>query len=296
MVELIYNVTHTDLDGISCGILLKKMDSNIETIYANYGDIDSTLLALQQPASIYITDISCGEQTLMELLDNGNKVIILDHHKTALWLNSISHPNLYCNIDTSRSGTKLCYDYVNNHGVDVTAFYDYVEAVNSHDLWLRNNEASDKLALLFSLLGRDAFIDRYTKNPDITVTPQEQLLLDVEIRRRTDIIDKAIKRVVILTDIRGYTYGVVYAQGYISEIGNAILNAMPELAYVAIIGLHIRPTPNSKLGTVSLRSANKVDVSEIAQLHKGGGHPNAAGFILENWDPKYFNEDLRVNI
>ena len=88
----------------------------------------------------------------------------------------------------------------------------------------------------------------------------------------------------------------MYAQSYISEIGNAILNAIPELAYVAIIGLHIRPMPNSKLGTVSLRSANKVDVSEIAQLHKGGGHPNAAGFILENWDPKYFNEDLRVNI
>lgn len=296
MLNLNYNVTHTDLDGISCGIILKKLGSNIETIYVNYGDVDSALLALQQPANIYISDISCGEQTLMELLDNGNRVIILDHHKTALWINSISHPNLYCNIDTSKSGTKLCYEYVNDHGVDVTAFYDYVEAVNSHDLWLRNNEASDTLALLFSLLGRDAFIDRYSKDPSITVTPQEQLLLDVEIRRRTDIIDKALKRVVILTDSKGYTYGVVYAQSYISEIGNAILKAIPELAYVAIIGLHIRPTPNSKLGTVSLRSASKVDVSEIAQLHKGGGHPNAAGFILEDWDPKYFNEDLRVNI
>ena len=118
----------------------------------------------------------------------------------------------------------------------------------------------------------------------------------MEIRRRTDILDKAVKRVVVLTDSKGYTYGVVYAQSYISEIGNAILNAMPKLAYVAIIGLHIRPTPDNKLGVVSLRSASKVDVSEIAQLHKGGGHPNAAGFILENWDPKYFNEDLRVNI
>lgn len=296
MVELNYNVTHTDLDGISCGILLKKLDSNIETIYANYGDVDNTLLALQQPANIYISDISCSKSTLMELLDKGNKVVVLDHHKTALWLNDISHPNLYCKVDTSKSGTKLCYEYVNNHGVDVTSYHDYVEAVNSHDLWLRDNDASDTLAMLFSLLGRDAFIDRYTENPDITVTPQEQLLLDVEIRRRTDIIEKAIKRVVVLTDSKGYTYGVVYAQSYISEIGNAILNAIPELAYVAIIGLHIRPTPDNKLGVVSLRSANKVDVSEIAHLHKGGGHPNAAGFILENWDPKYFNEDLRVNI
>lgn len=292
-----YIVTHTDLDGVSCGILLSHhYSSKIEDVfYCNYGEVNEVLMNLPSNSDIYITDISCNKDTLEALLDKGSTVTIIDHHKTAEWLLDMEHPNLTVVLDTSMSATKLVYVYIRGN-LYHPDYHGYVDAVNSHDLWLEDRGVfGDALSQLLGILGRERFIDRFKNNPSLVFSSTEMLLLEINYEKVTNACDTAAARQVIRKDANGNTYSIIYTPKFTSEVGNYICSNY-DVDYVCLIHMDIRPNPEAKLGVVSLRSASKVDVSSIAQAHKGGGHPNAAGFNLENWDPTFFGIDLRVNI
>lgn len=291
-------ITHNDLDGISCELLFRAQDiiHIDEFISCNYGNVASEVSNTCAGDILYITDLSCDKDTLLNTLDKGVIVVILDHHRSALWLNDIRHPNLTVILDMDKSGTLITFEYLVNAGCAISMYKDYVDAVNSHDLWLRNNDHSSKLASLYSLLGRDAYLDRFLSNPNLVYTNTEQLILSIEKGKMDHAIERALNIVVRRVDTNGNTYGILYNDsGFTSEVGNAVAS-IDGIDYAIIVHMHIRPTPTSTLGVVSLRSTGKVDVGEIAEKHKGGGHRNAAGFLLENWDPVFFGVDIRVNL
>jgi len=71
----------------------------------------------------------------------------------------------------------------------------------------------------------------------------------------------------------------------ISVIGNAFLVANPDIDFI------LNLSPN---GSISLRSNNKADVSEIAAtLAGGGGHPNASGGRIGNFKEVYSYTDVK---
>lgn len=65
-------------------------------------------------------------------------------------------------------------------------------------------------------------------------------------------------------------YGIVFADKYISELGNELCKLNKELDYIVIVNMSTR--------SVSYRTIkDNIDVGMIAKEHGGGGHPKAAG-------------------
>ena len=91
-------------------------------------------------------------------------------------------------------------------------------------------------------------------------------------QREIDIyVESKDKQLVEKIDQFGHAYGVVFADRFVSELGNRLSELHPELDYIAMIDI--------SHGTVSYRTTSEnIDLGgEIAHCHGGGGHRKAAG-------------------
>lgn len=139
---------------------------------------------------------------------------------------------------------------------------------------------------LFYIYGREDFIDWTLKRlkyhgsyPEFPSFRDEDLLLLEQKQKDIDrYIEKKDKHLMVRTDAFGYTYGVIFAEQYFSELGNRLCELYPELDYVAMIDICG--------GKVSYRTVREdLDVGgTIAHSNGGGGHPKAAGSTFDGWD------------
>ena len=82
-----------------------------------------------------------------------------------------------------------------------------------------------------------------------------------------------------------YMYGVVFADKYISELGNELCKLNRELDYIAIVNMSTR--------SVSYRTIkDDVDMGMIAKKYGGGGHPKAAGSKFDVYKLARFLDEL----
>lgn len=112
--------THTDLDGIGCEILAKiAFGKDVDVTNSEVSDINKNIKEfLDNPKNngiydkIYITDISVNKENAERLSNRPEKVQLLDHHGTALWLNQ--YPWAHVRVKDKEtgiltSGTELMY-------------------------------------------------------------------------------------------------------------------------------------------------------------------------------------------
>jgi oligoribonuclease NrnB/cAMP/cGMP phosphodiesterase (DHH superfamily) len=129
---------------------------------------------------------------------------------------------------------------------------------------------------LLYLIGQSKFIARFTENVDPAFTDGENLVLDIEdakIQKYIESKGKELHKDVI----NGDTVGVVFAEQYISQLGNELSKQNADLDYIVII--------QAGKGLVSYRTIHDhVNVAEIAKSNGGGGHPKASG---SSFDTKY---------
>lgn len=254
----------------------------------------------------YITDISINKE-IADLIENtqpkefeyGFKLnkdfTLIDHHPTALFLNKYWWCNIKIEVNGEKaSGTSLFYQSLVESGYDTMEIYSvdfesvltFVQEVKRYDTWLWKTKYNDKLAKqlndLLYILGRDRFIERSSDHwCDINDT--ENLLLQLEEEK----IDRYIKSknkdlMAYDLDISSYTseniktfykIGVVFAEQYISQLGNVLAIDHPELDFIVIID-------SGK--TVSYRGIkDNIDLGKIATIFGGGGHPNSAGSPID---------------
>ena len=73
------HISHNDLDGLGCGVLIKKfMPGNIKTVYLGYDDIDRYIEDnYHYYDKIIITDVSPQYGTV-EMLAGEKDVLIID--------------------------------------------------------------------------------------------------------------------------------------------------------------------------------------------------------------------------
>lgn len=145
-------MSHTDLDGYSCQLIMKYTPYTLFNYNANYGaEVKQTLdLVLQnikksddKSATILITDLNLNADEAKWLNSevtklNENKkditLLLLDHHSTGE--ESAKKYDWYF-LDTSRCATKITYDYVKEHfEFDEPKWMEkFVNIVNAVDLW-----------------------------------------------------------------------------------------------------------------------------------------------------------------
>jgi len=151
MQETIHHLSHIDLDGYSCQLIMKYTPYKITNYNANYGpEVKSKLdLILEninknsESALILITDLNLtadesrwlhGEVAKMNDANKEVKITLLDHHGSG---EESAKKFEWYYLDTQRCATKITYDYAKeNFKLDEPTWMNaYVNIVNAVDLW-----------------------------------------------------------------------------------------------------------------------------------------------------------------
>lgn len=227
---------------------------------------------------IYFLDICPPRDTLLRLADllatNGDKVYVLDHHKSAQAdLEGVDHPNLVITFDMDQSGAMLAWNRF-NWPVPAPRF---VELVQDRDLWKFELEGSKEFASFL-------FAQEYAfENWDILANGLENEEVRATIfaigegilgKQFKDIRELIAGGQVIELEIDGHSVPAVNVPYfYAGEMGHALLEQYPDAPFAATFYLE------QNAAKFSLRSTDdRLDVSVIAKKFGGGGHRNAAGF------------------
>lgn len=263
------HITHNDLDGLGCAVLIKKFFSGqIKTAYLGYDDIDSYIEEnMNYYDRIIITDVS-PSYGAVEMLAGEKEVLIIDHHATSHALTDF-HFTVH---DTSKCATMLTYEYLIQNGMKAENYKNFAECINDIDMWHLKRDDSLKMGVLFNLMGISRMEERFLNEPYTEFNDTEKLLITLEEERRDNYINKALKNLYTFKDVNGLNVCVVFAESYASELGNHIIvDGVAD--YVVLI--------NAQSKKVSLRSHKDVDIRVIAERNGGGGHKNAAGFSIK---------------
>jgi len=292
--------SHSDKDGIGCGILGKQAFSNIDIEYCDYDNINDKIKQYilteeyKNYDTTFITDISVNEE-VAELVNNIqsliSEVILLDHHKTAEFLNKYD----WCKVVESINGEKTCgtslfYYYLMEQGFlknsrawkwdGCSNLFSFVESVRKYDTYLWKtlyNEIEPKMwnDLLY-IMGRDNFIEKIMDivgfQHEFKLDEFDLKLLEYKQREIDHYIDSKDKSIIV-KEIQGYETGIVFAERYVSELGNKLSELHPELDFIVMIN----PSHSVSYRTIK----NNIDLGVIAGIYGGGGHPQASGSPID---------------
>lgn len=291
--------THSDLDGVGAVIVAKTIFGEGATVVYethNYDSIDKAIVDYYESEDYknyditYITDISVDSEEAILAIENIhnesiNYIKLFDHHKTALHLTEYE----WATIETEKPncGTSLLFKYliakhepildekiVNNLKVFVlnTAHWDTW-------LWKKyNNNDCKRLNDLFYMQGKGNFISKMTNkivSGASLFTEKENEKLDDRQKEIDYYIIKKNKQITKTSDSNGYHIGVVFAEQFVSELGNDLLTLNEDIEYVMLVDL------GAKRVSLRARETDDIDVSVIAESKGGGGHKSAAGFQIE---------------
>lgn len=327
--KTVHHLSHTDLDGYSCQLVMKYTPYKLFNYNANYGaEVKQTLeLILQniindnKSATILITDLNLTtdesrwlNNEITKLNENKKDItlLLLDHHGTGE--ESAQKYDWYF-LDTSRSATKITYDYVKENFEFNEPFWmeKFVNIVNAVDLWKMEekdnfeygkvcmrlvSETRELNKIMFAnvdnnykislLLEATKYIDK--ENAPIVLDEKIHMLKKEFFKKdKNDTLDNLVTEYIVkllgeakdekTIYYKGYKGFLSYGVGNTSIIGNGFLLTYPEYDFIVDV---------SYRGTVSLRANNKVSVSQISkEWTGGGGHPNAAGGRIIGFKEQY---------
>lgn len=306
-------ISHNDLDGVGCGIVGKLAFDNLSTEYVGYDDIDSVLIdtvnLMDKSLSVYsyliITDITALPST-MEYVNHKlgeSRVILFDHHKSALEYNKYKWCNIQVklNTDSLDCATHAFYralsdagHYEELSGLSKLKLSTFAEKVRRYDTWEWKNVYNDSKALklnsLYWMLEQKEFVSEYvdairhtSSKPTRLMEGEWQDLIDSKYDILFKTKDKEYQKLLkntqssllfdyALVDDVNYLYAFTFADRDISQLGNDLLDNLPHTDFVALL--------NPVNGKLSLRAKDNIDVSLVAKMFNGGGHKNASGGFM----------------
>ena len=230
--------------------------------------------------NVCMIDFSYKKDILLDLIKDANKLIILDHHKTAEEdLFSIPDKNKVFKMNYSGAFLAWLYFIYDDNNV----IPDLIHYVQDNDLWtkklantneysnyihfyLRNIKSFDELKLLLN--------NDYLKDKALTIGSTIMEINEININNA---VNNSVCKYTKIND-KYYFVGYCNSQILKSEIGNRIFNKYDKADFTAVYNIDDK---NNRT-IFSLRSLNdKEDVSYISKLFGGGGHRNASGLTLD---------------
>lgn len=297
--------THTDLDGIVCAIIMKYLcnglNVELDIEYCDYNNINervgkfldncNTIDYRKDYQNMFITDISINKE-IAEKIEKVNRryfigIKLLDHHQTALWLNEYKWAKVEVIDEETKkknSGTSMLFKYFNfqarlikylvNKNIDLLyLFAEYVRQYDTYEFKENNNIIPKQYNDLLNIYGREEFIKaimfKLEVLEDLSISNSEELLLEINQNQINRYIEEKQTQI-IRRKLLDYNIGVVFAERFVSELGNRLCENNKDLDFVVIIDM-------SK--SVSYRGIRE-DINlgkDIATLFGGGGHIKAAG-------------------
>lgn len=162
----VLSISHIDLDGISCQVVLRAQFGEITRMNISYGKIDEYLdilddyCARSQPEYVFVTDLSFRYEELDKLNKIASKhpnvkFIFIDHHPFEENGGEYKHlalPNLVIILSPKASATKLTFLYLKaKFGLLKEGLEQFVTYVNAYDIWLED-EPEFKVGFVYNEL------------------------------------------------------------------------------------------------------------------------------------------------
>ena len=300
------------LDGVTAAVAVARYHAGAELIpcFASNSRIDQVLRSISTrdapPGSqIWITDISWTQEEtnahLHTLAEHGVKLYWFDHHRTAIARHAagaIHAPFTDYVLSEAVSGARLVYEYLEKQlavsgkeNAAFTAFAPVVAQADDNDRWIHAIPGSRELALTVSTLaGHDsdnlsAYAALLNIDADITYTSAMQAAYEKATKEIKDSFALANQSQIRMPlPNSSYTLVTALCDGHPSEIGDSWGQQASKTVFVFY---------DRKNGGVSLRRSPdcNVDLSELAQMFDGGGHPAASGCRPEELD-KLFSHSM----
>lgn len=274
----IMSVSHNDLDGVGCQIVLGNVFKNIHFISSSYYNADDVLESIDYSRYDYVivTDLSPNNP---DLLDHP-KIWLFDHHDTML---PFHDPEKNRFVIDSVCATKLTHAIMvrmYKESLDLSHLDEFVDLVNDYDLYKRKIPKSWELnEIMFykyrAQKFRKAFKDGRTEFND------EELEFLEERRKKFEELYSNLE----LYDLPKIRACVIYKPECMNEVSERLNR---EEGYDIII---IR---NTRGGRTSIRSfLEGFNAGEFASTvsENGGGHVGSAGWFSEN--EKHFKQQVK---
>ncbi|VFQ74894.1 unnamed protein product [Cuscuta campestris] len=286
------------------------------TVYAPLRPGD---LPISQIDCVYLLDFVGPPCFLRHLSSLVRRVIVLDHHKTALEMlgaETYAGGEVFKVIDMDRSGATIAYDYfleklltattrdshngaANDGSLDrgirefrrLRRLFEYIE---DRDLWrwkLPDSKAFsnglDDLKIEFNARSNPSLFDQSCSLDLDSLISQGKMTIS----RKQKLIDDSLERSFIIA-LGGGTFGhclAVNADALFelrSELGNqlAIKSRELKLRGIGAVIYKVHDLKNDEVVKISLRSVDSEDTTPISQKYGGGGHRNASSFMLNYAD------------
>ena len=275
-------ITHDDLDGIGCAVIITKCFPNIQTFFVSYNEVNEITKALAEDEEltgipIMITDLSVNKE-VAKILDKRGNIELFDHHPTAKWLSKYE----WALIDTKMSATKLTYNFFSRL-FNLQDYAQFVDTVDDYDMWGYDTEPqllSQDIARLLEILGPERFYLRFVTTSSLELSDTEQMLLELDKSKELNYIKKSIENISLAKDAEGNMFGLIAADRYVNNVAHTILAHYLDIEYVMLVDF--------RKEKVQLRGRGNVHLGQLAKLADGGGHKKAAGFPLQNSAAQYF--------
>lgn len=268
-----------DLDGICSGAIVKKFIPDCEMIGVDYGD---NMIPPKGTELVFYVDISPNPEDWYHIGSKGvkRKIIYIDHHKKAIKI------ALNCFVDirncsTDKAACQLVWEYFTNESLP-----ESVRWIAKYDIWNFDEEKEDILDFQYGLKAQPDY-------KKLTSMLWNSLLNDIGsaaigfqgkiIRKYLELnttLDEELTLFIPEPMTPGYRFAVVlnqYPKYHVQEKAKEFYKDQKEYDGIAYIQM------NKNGFYISLRRLNEsddIDVSEVARLFGGGGHPAAAGFKI----------------
>jgi len=272
-------------------------------------------------ALILITDLNLttkeGTWIEKEAVRIGAKLQLLDHHATGA---TAAERFAWYKLDTTRCATLITYDWLQQHYAfdKENTLASIVQAINAIDIWVSDDVLFEYGKVMLGMISGAREINRIlfpaqdrafklsmieeAKNRVDTEDAPIQLDDDLhQIKKAffrqetnntkdnlvanyvTDLLTTDKQRLTI--NYKGYKGILGYNVGNASIIGNACMVENDDYDFYMDVNFR---------GNFSLRSNNKLDVSQMAaHIGNGGGHPNASGGKIEGYKDSFVYANVR---
>lgn len=297
--------TDSDLDGLGCSIVAKMaFGENAEVVHCTHRNLNQRVddflhNEFNHQYALFITDMAVNpelEKRLDEYHRQGASVQLIDHHVTSLHFNAYAWAYVETQYPDGRKtcATSLFYEHFVKEGWlrPTRSLEDFVDLVRQYDTWEweeTNTIMAKQLNDLFFMFGREQFEEDVLKrlrdnSESFELTDFENLLMGVEEKKIERYINTKNKQIV-QRQMGEYCIGIVHAEQYLSELGNALNKRNPHLDMVVLVNMG-----SKKVGFRTIHE--HVNVAEFAKIFGGGGHPKASGCELTDEAFKMFVLDV----
>lgn len=278
-------ITHYDLDGASCAILLNSFIKNLNVKAIGYQGLKDTLQKyLKNFDSFIITDLSLDEEMVNQIVESKKKVLWIEHHETSLPFKDYSSNNFnlktYINEKYCATANVIKFFTRQKFSEELKTL---AYLTNDYDTWKLKEEDSRVLNYIFWERKFQAFTKMFERGYDKRLVEsfrpgyqrkQEEIYKYLDSCERHDVIE-GNKR-----------FLMIFAEQHISDV----TLAYPYFHFWFIV---------SNKNKMSVRCDPRFDLSQAFKklrdddrIESAGCHKNAGGITIK--PSKFKNDDKAI--